>query len=103
MRKGFVYKRVPHVMLKSIANNAEIDTIYARWQAQIDDARRELNKQLGQSWEEWQIPREAGASWPVAARLAHQEFWDRRRERQKEIDASIAKRADTEPALRPTL
>ncbi len=27
VRQGFVYKRVPHIMLKSIANNAEIDVI----------------------------------------------------------------------------
>ncbi len=29
---GFVYERVPHVTLKSIANNAEIDNIFERWQ-----------------------------------------------------------------------
>ncbi len=28
IRQGFVYERVPHVTLRSIANNAEIDTIY---------------------------------------------------------------------------
>ena len=28
IRQGFVYERVPHITLKSIANNAEIDTIY---------------------------------------------------------------------------
>src|SRR5690606_1561839 len=27
VRHGFVYERVPHITLKSIANNAEIDTI----------------------------------------------------------------------------
>lgn len=96
IHKGFVYKRVPHVTLKSIANNSEIDAIYAKWQPQVEDARRELNKQLGQAWEEWQVPREAGAGWPTAAKLAQGEFWARRRERQKEIDASIARQADTE-------
>jgi adenine-specific DNA-methyltransferase len=30
VRHGFVYERVPHVTLKSIANNAEIDTIWGR-------------------------------------------------------------------------
>ena len=96
IHKGFVYKRVPHVTLKSIANNAEIDAIHSRWRPRVEDALRELNKQLRQSWEEWQVPREAGADWPVAAKIAHGEFWQRRRERQREIDANIAKHADLE-------
>ena len=33
IRQGFVYERVPHITLKSIANNAEIDVIWERWQA----------------------------------------------------------------------
>ena len=33
IRHGFVYERAPHVTLKSIANNAEIDVIWERWQA----------------------------------------------------------------------
>jgi hypothetical protein len=28
LRHGFVYERVPHITLKSIANNAEIDVKY---------------------------------------------------------------------------
>ncbi len=28
LRQGFVYERVPHITLKSIANNAEIDVIW---------------------------------------------------------------------------
>jgi adenine-specific DNA-methyltransferase len=58
---GFKYKTVPHVTLKSIANNPEIDGIHARWQARLEPLREQLNKLLGQSWEEWQIPREPGA------------------------------------------
>jgi adenine-specific DNA-methyltransferase len=63
IKKGFVYKRVPHVTLKAIANNPEIDTIYAKWQEQLEPIRTELNRLLKQAWEEWQIPREAEASW----------------------------------------
>jgi len=36
VKKGFVYTRVPHVTLKSIANNEEIDTIHARFQEQLE-------------------------------------------------------------------
>ena len=32
IRHGFVYDRVPHITLKSIANNAEIDVIWDQWQ-----------------------------------------------------------------------
>ena len=32
IRHGFVYERVPHITLKSIANNAEIDVIWEKWQ-----------------------------------------------------------------------
>ena len=32
VRHGFVYERVPHVTLKSIANNAEIDVIWEKFQ-----------------------------------------------------------------------
>ncbi len=33
IRHGFVYERVPHITLKSIANNAEIDVIWDKWRA----------------------------------------------------------------------
>ena len=32
IRQGFVYERVPHITLKSIANNAEIDVIWETFQ-----------------------------------------------------------------------
>jgi len=61
IKKGFVYKRVPHITLKSIANNEEIDTIHAKWQTQLEPLREEINQALGQTWEEWEIPRELSA------------------------------------------
>ena len=36
IRHGFVYERVPHITLKSIANNAEIDVIWDKWQAMLE-------------------------------------------------------------------
>ena len=44
IRKGFVYKRVPHVTLKSIANNPEIDSIHAKWQEQAGADPREAER-----------------------------------------------------------
>ncbi len=46
LRHGFVYERVPHITLKSIANNAEIDVIYERWQPQVLAALARLNAAL---------------------------------------------------------
>ena len=61
IRQGFVYERAPHVTLKSIANNAEIDVIYEKWQAKLEPLRAQLNAALGKNFEEWEIPREAVA------------------------------------------
>lgn len=86
IRQGFVYERAPHVMLKSIANNAEIDVIWDKWQAVLEPLRRQLNAALGLSspspsgltrgsmdgrvepdnddgggWQEWEIPRDLDA------------------------------------------
>ena len=46
LRAGFVYERVPHVTLKSIANNAEIDVIWDRLQPAVEAARAALNEAL---------------------------------------------------------
>jgi adenine-specific DNA-methyltransferase len=46
IRQGFVYERVPHITLKSIANNAEIDVIYEQWQPQVQAALARLNAAL---------------------------------------------------------
>ena len=144
IRQGFVYERVPHVTLKSIANNAEIDVIWEHWQEMLEPLRAELNGALGRTWEEWEIPRETGDPWPETAATGwkrlqsaqsdaqkadallvlnrnlgrnysldevpdqprdlwdadptelHRRWWEARIARQKEIDASIATKADFE-------
>jgi adenine-specific DNA-methyltransferase len=96
IRHGFVYERVPHITLKSIANNTEIDVIWDKWQQALEPLRALLNSALGTSFEEWQIPREAGAGWPAPAKDAHARSWQARIGRQREIDASIAAKAESE-------
>ena len=132
LRHGFVYDRVPHITLKSIANNAEIDVIWERLQPAVEQARAALNHALaghpapfkvetggraGQSIDfrgkgevtlpsgeaadagglmEWEIPREAPTGWPAAATAALARFWEARIQRQREIDASIAAKAEFE-------
>ena len=144
IRQGFVYERVPHITLKSIANNAEIDVIWEKSQEALEPLRAELNAALNRAYEEWEIPREPGDPWSDAATAAwgklqaartdgeksaalravnkelgreyaledvpdqprdpwdpgstdlHHLWWEERIARQKEIDASIAAKADYE-------
>jgi len=74
IRQGFVYDRVPHITLGSIADNAEIDVIWEKWQATLEALRARLNAAVGESWQEWQIPRDARADWPAQAKAAHAEW-----------------------------
>ena len=96
IRQGFVYERAPHIMLRTIVNNAEIDVIWENYQEKLEALRESLNAAVGESWEEWQIPREAGEGWSDAAAKAHAKWWELRIARQKEIDKSIAQKADVE-------
>ncbi len=96
IRQGFVYDRAPHITLKSIANNAEIDVIWEEFQAKLEPIRRDLNGALGKSWEEWEIPREEGTGWSDNIKGLHKAWWELRIARQKKIDESIAKKADVE-------
>jgi adenine-specific DNA-methyltransferase len=96
IRHGFVYERVPHITLKAIANNAEIDVIWDNWQAKLEPLCEEINAALKGQWQEWEIPRETDTTWPEPAKKLHAEWWQARIARQKEIDASIAAKAEFE-------
>ena len=134
IRHGFVYERVPHITLKSIANNAEIDVIHEQWQPQVQDALDRLNAALrghakpyrvttggrdgkdvrfdgpsdasftmpsGESVPafalmDWEVPREAPPDWPLSTHSLITAYWHARIARQREIDASIAAKADSE-------
>ena len=96
VRLGFVYERVPHITLKSIANNAEIDVIHDTWQSKMEPIREGLNKAIKKKWEEWEIPRDADTGWSADAKKTHADWWAARIARQKEIDASIAAKAESE-------
>ena len=114
IRQGFVYERVPHITLKSIANNAEIDVIWEKWQETIGPLLAQLGQVVGEEWivdsrrasrsslstihslAEWEVPRELPGEWPESADPLHEQFWTARVARQREIDASIAAKADTE-------
>jgi adenine-specific DNA-methyltransferase len=96
LRHGFVYERVPHVTLGFIANNSEIDVIWDQWQGKLEPLREKLNAALKKHWHEWEIPRKADKAWPEPVKQLHTDWWQARIARQKEIDASIAAKAEFE-------
>jgi adenine-specific DNA-methyltransferase len=96
IRHGFVNERVPHVTLKSIANNVEIEVIWQKWQTVLEPLRTELNAGLAKNWEEWEIPRESAPDWAVDLKATHTRWWEARISRQKDIDSSIRSKAEFE-------
>ena len=96
VRQGFVYERVPHITLRDIANNAEIDVIYEEYQERLEPLREGLNRALETEWEEWEITRDADESWTEEVQDLHRQWWELRIARQREIDASISALAEYE-------
>ena len=114
IRQGFVYERVPHITLRSIANNAEIDVIWERWQETLEPLLEQLDVVVSEEWKvksrkthhsslpanhclaEWEVPRDLPDQWPLEAAPLHEAFWKARVARQREIDASIAAKTDYE-------
>jgi adenine-specific DNA-methyltransferase len=98
IRQGFVYERVPHITLKSIANNAEIDVIWEKYEQKLKPVREQLSVDSGQqrTLEEWEIPRDFPSNYPLSTKQLFTTFWSIRIARQKEIDASISAKAEYE-------
>jgi adenine-specific DNA-methyltransferase len=80
LRQGFVYERVPYISLGSIADNAEIDVIWEKWQSTLEPLREKLNAGLKKTWEEWEVPRKAGDAWDS---INQELFYGIRAEREK--------------------
>jgi adenine-specific DNA-methyltransferase len=96
LRGGFIYKTVPHVTLKSIANNPEIDEIYERMHPAIEAALADLNQAAAKNLKEWEVPFDFPDNWPESARKTFDVFHAARQAMQKRMDASIAAHADSE-------
>ena len=122
LRGGFIYKTVPHVTLKSIANNAEIDAIYERMHPAIASALAALNAALkthapskpypvtegarkgqklvlglqGQDLLEWEVPFDLPTDWAAELQAPLTQFHTARQKMQAEMDRSIAAHADSE-------
>jgi adenine-specific DNA-methyltransferase len=117
---GFDYETVPHITLKSIANNPDIDTIYDEDHPKIAAALADLNAALvaaapkplkpaqgvrkgkpvdfakGDSLREWEVPFDWPEDWPDAAHAAFDAFHAARQAMQRRMDQSIADHAEQE-------
>lgn len=119
LRGGFIYKTVPHVTLKSIANNPDIDDVWERMRPPIEQALATLNAALtaqgvvfnvneggrkgntldfvkGDSLEEWEVPFDYPVHWNQSTRASFDAFHAARQAMQKKMDESIAAHADQE-------
>lgn len=113
IRHGFVYERVPRIALGTIASHVGIDVIWDQWQATLEPLRKQLNAALNTNWQEWEIPRELPLAASAGGNIKNDSYssmvdrgqeakklltawWQARIARQKEIDASIAAKAESE-------
>jgi adenine-specific DNA-methyltransferase len=115
---GFVYQTVPHITLKSIANNPDIDTIYDTKHPAIAAELLRLNNALsaapsfrpaqgyrkdkpvsfdkGERLEEWEVPFDLPEIWPPEAAAPFAAFHAARQAMQAAMDASIQANAEPE-------
>ena len=120
LKGGFIYKTVPHITLKGIADNPDIDSIYERMHPAIEQLLGHLNTELakhpvgtfvvtegerkeakldfakGDSLQEWEVPFDAPSDWPEAVTIIHDKLLHARRHMQELMDQSIAAHADQE-------
>jgi adenine-specific DNA-methyltransferase len=120
LKGGFDYETVPHITLKSIANNPDIDTIYDEDHPKIAAALDDLNAALksapplpikptqgyrkgkkvsfrdGDVLEEWEVPFDLPGDWPEAAKAPFEAFHKARQAMQRRMDQSIADHAEQE-------
>ncbi len=120
LKGGFDYETVPHITLKSIANNPDIDTIHAEDHPKITAALTALNTALtsspppafrpaqgmrkgkpvsfrdGETLQEWEVPFDCAKDWPAAAKQPFDAFHSAQVAMQRRMDASIQAHAEQE-------
>lgn len=121
LKGGFANRTIPHITAAGVANNPEVDDIYARMHPAIDSSLQALNVALksyspldkfevadgqrkGELLDfsakagllEWEVPFEFPEAWPDATRQAFNAFHAARQGMQKQMDFSIAAHAEQE-------
>ena len=96
IKQGFSYKTAAHIGLKGMAYNTEIDDVHAEYAEKLDPLRAEMNRLIGQNWKEWEVPTETDSEWDPELQKLHREWLSLKRDRQREMDVSTAKRGTNE-------
>lgn len=96
LRAGFIYKTVPHLTLKSIANNPEVDEIYKNMNPAIEAALAELNNATKLNLKEWEVQFDFPDDWSDSACKPFDLFQTARKAMQLKMDESIAAHAGQE-------
>ena len=96
LKHGFVYERIPHITLGAIANNAEIDVLYDKFQADIDHKINEINRSVAEPIKEWDISCEATDSFPTSIQHLIEDCQKLINEKNKAITNSIERSAESE-------
>jgi adenine-specific DNA-methyltransferase len=99
IRHGFVYEQMPRITVGMIANNSAIELIWTKWRADVDLAVTDLNSSLKADFKYWEIPDVPDHEWSDTSRSRHLGFLKLRRSRQMEIDAAIARSAESTSVL----
>src|SRR5262249_44714303 len=66
------------------------------WHTRLDALRKAFSKATGESFEEWNMPRQTSDTWSAEALGLYTEWWEALRARQEQIDTSIAAKANFE-------
>ena len=99
IKQGFTYRTAPYVSLSDMANNPEIDEIHAAYAEKLAPLLKLLNISgggRGENWKEWEVPIETDPKWDPEFQKLHRQWVSLKRERQREMDASTARRAKKE-------
>jgi len=96
IKQGFVYERFPHITIKSVANNEEINVIWDEYSSKMEKILKTLNAQLKKNFNEWDVPADPDKFWASDAINTHAEWRRIYVERRQKIDKSIASKADFE-------
>ena len=96
IKRGFAYKTASYVSLSDMANNTDVDDIHAEYAKKLDPLLKTLNTYYGGGgWEEWEVPTETDPKWNSEFQKLHREWFSLKRNRQREMDASTARRAES--------
>jgi len=120
LKGGFVYETVPHITLRSIVNNPDLDTIFNEKQPLLEAALKALNQKLhdnpptpfkpasgyrkgklvnftnGDLLADWEVPADLPKEWPETAEEAFDKFHTVRSAMWASMDQSIKAHAEQE-------